>query len=97
MSRPVEQQTLRELFNNGEQLTKELIDHIQRAFLPRVHELNEIVRPSKAGIYGGKAKNVTVRHHVAQVLDSEKFSNDVYQNLEQHCQAILDSTSSIVE
>ena len=86
----VEHLPLRELFTDAERLTRELIDHIERGFLPKCGRLNELCQsiPAALGKKTEDIEDITIRNHAAQVLESEKFTQQFYENTENYLFAI---------
>ncbi|MGE3315282.1 MAG: hypothetical protein AB7O26_09210 [Planctomycetaceae bacterium] len=95
--RPIQQQTLREMFVDAERLTRELIEHLDQGFLPKSHELERLVRPINGEPPGlNDLEDVTVRTQVARLLESDTFTDQVYESLNQYCVAIDNSTTRIL-
>jgi len=96
VDRSVEQLTLHELLTNSERLTRELIEHLEQGFIPKVHHLRRLTRMSKTDVDLDKLEDVTVRTHAARVLESENFTNQLYERLAGYVTAIDDSATRIV-
>ncbi len=95
--RPIQQQTLREMFVEAERLTRELIEHLDQGFLPKSHELARLVRPINGEPPGlNDLEDVTVRTQAARLLESDTFTDRVYESLNEYCLAIDASTSRIL-
>ncbi len=84
----VEHLPLRELFTDAERLTRELIDHIERGFLPKCGRLNELCQSIPAELGPDDIEDITIRNHAAQVLESEQFTQQFYENTENYLFAI---------
>jgi hypothetical protein len=94
--RPLEQLTLRELLVDAERMTRELQEHLDQAFIPKCHELSRLVRPINGEPPDIRAlEDVTVRTQAARILESEIFTETVFEKLSQYCQAIDASVSHI--
>ena len=84
----IKQLPLRDLFIEAERLSRELSDHLDQGFLPKSHYLRRITRPSSLSPGENFVKDVTIRHHAAQVLDSEQFTSNLYEKLSQYLEVI---------
>jgi hypothetical protein len=97
VGRPIEQQTLREKFVDAERLSRELIEHLDQGFLPKALELARLVRPINGEPPGlHDLEDVTVRTQAARLLESEAFTDQVYESLQVYCTAIDNAVSKIV-
>ena len=87
MERPIEQQTLREMLTNSERLARELIEHLEQGFLPKVQRLNELLHvPEDAE--GGMVRDVTIRTQATTVLETDQFSQEMIEKMEQYLAAL---------
>jgi hypothetical protein len=91
-----EQSTLRELFSTTERLIRELDEHLEQGFIPKAQQANDLVRPTPSGLPAANLEDITVRNHVAGILESENFTDQLYTNLERYFAAIDSSVSRIV-
>lgn len=98
IERPVEQLTVRELFTEAERLTRELVDHLENGFSPKTHNLLRLVRPPKDPHHddGPFVEDGVIRTHAAQILESERFTEQLYDKLLRHCQEIDRKVTTIV-
>lgn len=97
VDRPIENLTLREMFIDSERLSRELIEHLDRGFLPRTHDLARLVRPVNGEPPDiDKVKDVTVRTHAASLLESEIFTEQVFEKINKYCAAIDSTVARIV-
>ena len=94
--RPIEQLTLREKFTAGERLVRDLIEHLEQSFVPKVNELNKLVRQN-GGEQRNSAQDAAVRTQVAAVLGSEDFSQTIYVKLHEYLAAIEEGSSRALE
>ncbi len=95
--RPVEHLPLRELLTDADRLTRDLIDHMKRGFIPKVKQLNDFV---KVDFYANDEKrihDVTVRNQSSQLLDSEDFSKQLSDKLNRYVTAIDAAVEKIIE
>jgi hypothetical protein len=82
----VEQQTLRELFSNTERLTRELIEHLDKGFVPKVQQLKQLVRNGEPT--ADEVLDVTVRNQAATVLISDDFNQGLCAKMDEFLSAI---------
>ena len=110
--RPIDQLTVREVFTNSERLVRELIDHLERSFLPKVNDLERLLRPPSAPGTEAHAKektagkekeekvtvaDVTVRNQVATVLTTDDYSQNLLKKLNEYLVAVDNGARRAVE
>ena len=61
---------LREKFTNAERLTRELIDHLEQGFLPKIQQLRRVCRKDEEDGVTDKS----VRHQCLQLIGSDEFT-----------------------
>jgi hypothetical protein len=81
---PFEDMTLREKFKVGGVVVRELIEHLDQGFLPKVRELEKLVRPADtAAAYRlddeEEVTDVSVRNQTAELLESEDFTDELFE------------------
>lgn len=72
--RPIESLTLREKLIDAEKLTRELVDHLERGFIPKAHQLRRTARRATSPEHQDEIKDLTVRNSVDQVLKSDDYT-----------------------
>lgn len=92
--RPISQQTLREQFTHAEQLTKELLDHLEHNLLPKIHDLKKLVQTELKG--EAVVEDITVRNHTANVLESARFADEVSDKMTAYFTSINQSVARII-
>ncbi len=92
--RPVSQQTLREQFTNAEQLTKELVDHLEHHLLPKIHDLKKLVQMELKG--ETVVEDITMRNHASHVLESARFAGDVSDKMTTYFTSINQAVAQII-
>ncbi len=88
-NRPIEQLTLVDKFKQADQTTRAIMDHIERGFLPKVNDLERLVRPNPDGL--GQQEDVTnlrVRNYAANVISSDDFTHEQSRLLDDCLKAI---------
>ena len=93
----LDEMPLRELFTEAERLTRELVDHIDLGFLPKINNLNRLTREDAGNYELPEIEDITIRNHAAQVLESERFTAQFYQETERYLLAIEHAVSKFVD
>ena len=93
MPRTPDELTLRDRVVAAIRLNRELIEHLDQGFVPKVHQLRRLTRPPKTGeeVAGDKA----VHSQASAVLESDNFAVRVYGNLIAHCESIRKSVQEL--
>ncbi len=79
--------TLRQKLIEADKLTRELMDHLERGFVPKVHHLRRVTRHGSE-IENESITDLTVRSTADLVLDSSAFAAELTRGLEQFLAAI---------
>ena len=87
-SQPLHQRPLRELINDSLRLTRELVEHLDQAFHPKLRRLNRLVSPEPADPEFEATEDITVRNQASELLDAESFTEHVYRQIDDYCEAI---------
>lgn len=69
-------------------LNRELIEHLEQGFVPKVHSLRRSTRPEKAGSDSAMLGDKTIHATAASVLESDHFTVGIYQKLIAHCESV---------
>lgn len=95
MSKPnLQDLTLRDKFKEASRVTREFSEHVEQGFLPRCKQLGRLVRPkfdsstdyeldTEAGI-----EDITIRNEVARVLESENYTDELFQDIRVYLESI---------
>jgi hypothetical protein len=94
--RRLDRLTLREKFTDAERLIRELAEHLEQGFCPKVGQTLQLVRPTPSGLPAANVEDITVRTQVAALLESDQFSDRLYESLEKYLAAIDASVGKIV-
>ena len=97
MSSDFERLTLREKLRETLRGVRELIDHLELGFVPKVHELRRMTRQHEAASGIVPVSDLTVRSHVLSVLESERFTVGLNDTLEKHLNSIKRDVSEVVK
>jgi len=92
----IKQLPLRQRFRESEKLLRDLTEHLDRGFYPKLKQLSRLVRPTETEAYSTDIEDVTIRSHVKGVLESESYTDQLCEKLAQFSDAINDSVSRIV-
>lgn len=68
---------LREKFTTAERLTRELIDHLEQGFLPKIKQLRRVCRKDESDGITDK----TVRYECTRLLKSDAFTHELTGDL----------------
>lgn len=97
MSDPsVEQMTLRQRCTAVERLVSELVEHLDRGFVPKARGLRKLVRNRDPETDGEPVTDVTLRNHAALVLESDRYTETLYAKGERLFSAIQQELEAIV-
>ena len=86
MARLPEDLTLRDRVIAALRLNRELVEHLEQGFIPKVHSLRRVTRPERSD--SPQPGDRTVHAAAATVLESDNFTVEVYQQLRAHCESI---------
>jgi len=81
MDHSIEGMTLQDKVKNSELLVREMIEHLELGFLPKLKNLQKISRVSNNLSQLEEIANLTIRNHVVQVLESEQFTESLFEKL----------------
>jgi hypothetical protein len=81
MSQPIQSMTTQEKIKHTELLVRELIQHLEMGFLPKVKRLSKVTRLGKQNAKLEEIGDLTVRLHVSQVTESERFTESIEEQL----------------
>lgn len=84
-NRPLDQMPLRELFTHADHQARDLADHLDLNFLPTLHALEELAHPKPDAEEVG---DFTVRTRAAQVMESDDFTRQSLQKMQDYLNAI---------
>ena len=80
---------LRDRLKHAEMLARELVEHLEQGFIPKVERVRKVTRQANTD----STTDHTIRDQVDLVLNSERFTREVYSKLN----ACLQSISTDVE
>lgn len=68
------QLTLRDKIREAARRTHDLDEHLEQAFVPKVHQLRKLTRPPEVGSDLVTVPDTSIRNQAAIVLDCEKYT-----------------------
>lgn len=83
--RPIDSLPLRELFVHAEHQARDLAEHLDLSFLKKLQTLDETIHPKTDS---EDVLDITVRSRAGQVLESDKFTQQLLQKMHESLNAI---------
>jgi hypothetical protein len=96
MVKPLESMTTQEKVKNTELLVRELIQHLEMGFLPKLKRLSKVTRLGRANSKLEEIGDLTIRLHVSQVTESERFTESIHERLIELIQALEVDMQNVV-
>lgn len=96
MSSPIDHLTLREKLRDAARSVRELIEHVEHGFVPKVHELRKLTRQHDPASGAPPVADVTVRSYVSAVLESDRFTMGLNDSLDNYLNSIQKDVSEVV-
>ena len=94
--RTPESLTIRDQLNDADRLTREIMDHLERAFIPQAHELRRVTRVTGADDPAGQLADVTLRSQVDSLLKSDDYTKKMTERLQSYLNSIGKEVGKIV-
>ncbi len=95
--RPLDNLTLREKFIEVDKVTRELIDHLERGFIPKAHELRRLARRANEPDHQDEIKDVTIRSSTEGLLHTDGYTRQLRDRMGQLLSAIEQEVRTIFE
>jgi hypothetical protein len=96
MAAPIENLTLREKLRDAAHSVRELVEHLEMGFVPKVHELRKISRQHDPTSDSEPVADSTIRSHVHTVLESDRFTAGLVDSLEKYLNSIQNDVSNVI-
>ncbi len=96
MSQQVENMTLRNKLNEAERLIRELIHHVEHGYVPKAHLLRRTARKGNDPKDQHEITDMTVRNSVDKVLQSDLFSRQLCDQLQEFLGSIEQDVNKII-
>ncbi len=90
------QLTLRDKIREAARRSQDLNEHLEQAFVPKVHQLRKLTRPAEPGSDAIPATDTSVRQQAAVVLDSENYSAGLDDETSALLAAIVDEVEQVL-
>ena len=81
MDKSIEGMTLQDKVKKTDVLVREIMEHLELGFLPKIKSLQKISRVGRSQSQLEEIGDLTLRNHVAQVLESEQFTEELFEKL----------------
>ena len=91
----LESLTLREKLIDTERLTRELSQHLEQGFIPKVQALRRVTRTAEGATE--ETTDATVRNTVTSILESETFATELSTRLNQYVVSIETEVGKIMK
>jgi len=95
--RSLDHMPLRDLFTNAERLIRELTDHLDNGVLPKLADLERLLKSASEPGRRDELSDPTVRSHAAGVLSADDFTSSLCRQLEDYLQAIDRAVTKTLE
>jgi len=96
MSRSLEGMTLRDKCREANRVVRELIDHLDQGFLPKVQAMQKLARGREAKFDPSQIRDVTIRTHAASILEAENYTAKLDEEAKQLFTAIAREVEQVV-
>ena len=87
--------TLRDQLTGADRLTREIMDHLERAFVPQAHQLRSVTRISGEADTS-QLEDVTLRNQIDNLLKSDDYTKDMSERLRAYLASIGKEVGKIV-
>ncbi|MDA0833572.1 MAG: hypothetical protein O2955_01005 [Planctomycetota bacterium] len=94
MDDEVDNLTLRQKFTEGERLVRELIEHLEQGFLPKVDSFRRLVDIKITEI--DKVDDITIRNQATALTESDHYTESMVEKLSRVLNSIDEATSRLV-
>lgn len=96
MNSPIDHLTLREKLRDAARGVRELVEHLELGFVPKVHDLKKLTRQHDPASGTPPVADVTIRGYVSAVLESDQFTARLNDSLENYLNSIQKDVSDVV-
>ncbi len=87
--------TLRDQLNGADRLVREIMDHLERAFVPQAHELRRVTRITGESDLS-QLEDVTLRNQIDNLLKSDAYTKEMSERLQAYLASIGKEVGKIV-
>lgn len=96
MSRATDGLTLRDKCREANRVIRELVDHLDQAFLPKAKNLRKLARGKDQSYDPSAVRDVTIRSQVSALLESEQYTIRLDEESKQLFNAIASEVDQLV-
>lgn len=96
MNRSLEGVTLREKCRDANRVIREVMDHLENSFLPKVQALRKLARVREPSFDPSAVRDVTIRTHAAAILEAEQYTIKLDEESKQLLSAIAKEVDQLV-
>lgn len=93
MADSIANKTLRDKLNEVERMMRELMDHLDNGFIPKARSLSRTLQ--EKGNDTALVSDTTVRQQAAELIDSNRFSERIYDKISKLLVLIDEDVASI--
>ena len=87
--------TLRDQLTGADRLTREIMDHLERAFVPQAHQLRTVTRITGEADTS-QLEDVTLRNQIDNLLKSDDYTKEMSERLRAYLASIGKEVGKIV-
>lgn len=94
---PIEEMSLRERLGHTEQLVRELSEHLNQSFLPKLRTASDLVRTNVATSERDDIPDSTVRSAMSALMKSDHFTQSLIDKLDPFLKSLQKGVAQILE
>ncbi len=95
MADSISNMTLRDKLNEAERLMRELMDHLDNGFIPKARSLSRSLQEHGNNV--SLISDTTVRQQAAEIIDSNRYSEQLYKKVGELLSSIDEDVAAITE
>lgn len=80
--------TLREKLKDAENLARQLIDHLERGFIPKVHSLRRLARQANDPDHRESITDLAIREGASGVIQSDDYTRQLSEKTHAYLESI---------
>lgn len=89
--------TLREKIHEAARKSRDMTEHLEQGFLPKVHALRKLTLPQDPAATTPPVADITIRHHAAEVLESEEYTDRLDSEAMQYFEAVSREVADLLK
>ncbi|MCY2963961.1 MAG: hypothetical protein NT069_10005 [Planctomycetota bacterium] len=95
--RAIEDQSLRERMGHADQLLRELSEHLNQSFLPKLRAASDLVRSGSGSVERDDIADSTVRTAMSALIKSDNFTQTLIEKLDPYLSSIHKGVEQVLE